>query len=155
MVNRMIRYMDDYPVMSMVTLPIAFWFGTTVLSGAIRKAKFQSAFAGGIFDDEEQQTGSPIGSYQIRTEGGSADDFTFRATANTAPTKRGTAVGDEIQAQPTGAPVRYDREYHDSVFFPNLEYKDNKQVLSQSYPAKVTDTYVFAGINGVNKIGMR
>ena len=155
MVNRVIRYMDDYPLMSMVTLPIAFFFGTTVISGMIRKAKFQSAFAGGIFDEEEQQTGSPIGSYQIRTEGGSPDDFTFRATANTAPTRRGTRVGDEIQAQPTGAPVRYDREYHDSVFFPNLNYKDNKQVLSQSYPAKVTDTYVFAGINGVNKIGMR
>ena len=155
MVNRMIRYMDDYPVMSMVTLPIAFFFGTTVISGVIRKAKFQSAFAGGIFDDEEQQTGSPIGSYQIRTEGGSPDDFMFRATASTAPTRRGTRVGDEIQAQPTGAPVRYDREYHDSIFLPNLNYKDNKQVLSQSYPAKVTDTYVFAGINGVNKIGMR
>ena len=51
--------------------------------------------------------------------------------------------------------MRYDKEYHDTVFFPNLDYKDNKQVLSQSYPAKVTDTYVFAGINGVNKIGMR
>jgi len=155
MVNRVIRYMDDYPLMSMVTLPIAFFFGTTVISGMIRKAKFQSAWAGGIFDEEEQQTGSPIGSYQIRTEGGSADDLTFRATANTAPTRRGTRVGDEIQAQPTGAPVRYDREYHDTVFLPNLNYKDNKQVLSQSYPAKVTDTYVFAGINGVNKIGMR
>lgn len=155
MVNRMIRYMDDYPAISMVTLPLAFWFGTTVLSGMIRKNKFQSAWAGGIFDDEEQQTGSPIGSYQIRTEGGSADDLTFRATASTAPTRRGTTVGDEIQARPSGAPVRYDRNYHESVFFPKLDYKDNKQVLSQSYPAKVTDTYVFAGINGLNKIGMR
>ena len=155
MVNRMIQYMDDYPLMSAVTLPIAFFFGTTVLSGVIRRARFQSAFAGGIFDDEEQQTGSPIGSYQIRTEGGSADDFMFRATASTAPTRRGTREGDEVQPRTTGAPVRYDREYHDTVFFPNLDYKDNKQVLSQSYPAKVTDTYVFAGINGVNKIGMR
>ena len=45
MVNRMIRYMDDYPVMSaMVTLPIAFWFGTTVLSGADSQGEIPKCF---------------------------------------------------------------------------------------------------------------
>lgn len=148
--NSLIKYIDKNPVASMIILPITFMAGAKLFTDVL-----PGLFGTGLFDDEEQQTGSPIGSYQLRTEGGSADDFTFRATANTAPIKRGTAVGEEIQSRPSGAPVRYDRNYHDSIFLPNLEYKDNKQVLSQSYPAKVTDTYVFAGINGVGKIGMR
>ena len=147
--NPLIKYIDRNPVTSVIVLPITFMLGAKLIT----KAAGLNGI--GLFDDQGQRNGSPIGSYQVRTEGGSADDFTFRATANTAPTKRGTRVGDEIQPRTEGAPVRYDREYHESVFFPNLDYTDNKQVLSQSYPAKVTDTYVFAGINGINKINMR
>lgn len=151
MKNALIKYIDRNPVASMIILPITFMAGARLFT----EARERGLFGIGLFDDKEQRNGSPIGSYQVRTEGGSADDFTFRATANTAPTRRGTAVGDEIQSRSEGGPVRYDREYHDSIFFPNLDYKDNKQVLSQSYPAKVTDTYVFAGINGISKINMR
>jgi len=148
--NSLIKYIDKNPVASMIILPITFMAGAKLVTDVL-----PGFFGTGLFDDQGQRNGSPIGSYQVRTEGGSADDFTFRATANTAPTKRGTRVGDEIQSRSEGGSVRYDREYHDSIFFPNLDYTDNKQVLSQSYPAKVTDTYVFAGINGINKINMR
>ena len=150
MKNALMKYIDRNPVASVIILPITFMAGAKLFTDLL-----PGFFGTGLFDDEEQRNGSPIGSYQVRTEGGSADDFTFRATANTAPTKRGTRVGDEIQSRSEGGSVRYDREYHDSIFFPNLDYKDNKQVLSQSYPAKVTDTYVFAGINGISKINMR
>ena len=91
----------------------------------------------------------------VRTEGGDASDLMFRATISSRPTGPGVREQEEIQARPIGPPVRYDRNYHDSIFLPNLDYQDNDQVVSQSYPASVTDTFVFAGINGINKIGMR
>lgn len=155
--NQLYRMIDEYPVLSFIALPIGINFAATMLAGAIRKNKTGSFFrgVGNVFEEDSTPISPMAGLGNIRTEGGDASDLMFRATASTAPTRRGTTVGDEIQAQPTGAPVRYDRNYHESVFFPNLNYKDNEPVISQSYPAKVKDTYVFAGINGINKIGMR
>lgn len=153
--NPVFDMIERNPIVSFFTVPILIGWGSSWVAGLVRKGKTGSYFRG-VFDDNSNDLSPMAGlGSSVRTEGGSIDDLTFRATANTAPIKRGTTVGDEIQALPIGPAVRYDRDYHESIFFPNLDYKDNKQVVSQSYPAKVTDTYVFAGISGINKIGMR
>lgn len=120
-----------------------------MISGLIRKGKTGNSMLGNLFDNESQGQ-SPLAG--VRTEGGDSSDLLFRATASTAPTKPGTTVGDEVQAQPEGGKIRYDRNYHDTVFFPNLDYQDNNTPIHQSYSSRVTDTYVFAGINGMNKL---
>lgn len=151
--NPLLDYVDRNPIAGFFIAPIVVYYGGNFVAGMIRKGKTGSFFSG-IFGDKEDQ--SPMaGIGQIRTEGGDASDLMFRATISSRPTGPGLTAHEEVQAQPTGAPVRYDREYHDSVFLPNLDYQDNKQVVTQSYPSKVTDTYVFAGINGLGKINMR
>ena len=107
----------------------------------------------GVFDKKEQL--SPMAALAIRKEGGSPDDLIFRATSSSRPAGPGTRVGDEIQPAMSTGRVRYDREYHDTVFLPNLDYKDNKDIYTIPTAPKVADTYVFAGIGGLNKINMR
>lgn len=119
-----------------------------MISSLVRKGKTGS-YMGNLFDNESQGQ-SPLAG--VRTEGGDSSDLLFRATASTAPTQPGTTVGDEVQARPEGGKIRYDRNYHDTVFFPNLDYQDNNTPIHQSYSNRVTDTYVFAGINGMNKL---
>lgn len=122
-----------------------------MISGLIRKGKTGNSMLGNLFDNESQGQ-SPLAGTGVRTEGGDASDLLFRATASTAPTQRGTTVGDEIQPRPEGGKIRYDRNYHDTLFFPNLNYQDNNTPIHQSYSNKVTDSYLFAGINGMNKL---
>ena len=146
--NPILDFADRNPVMGFFALPIAIHYGSQLISMMVRKGKTGDYF-GNLFNEETQ---SPLAGTGIRTEGGSSEDLLFRATASTAPTKRGTTVGDEIQSRPTGGHIRYDRNYHDSVFMPNLDYEDNNTPIHQSYSNKVTDSYVFAGISGMNKL---
>lgn len=154
--NPLFRMIHERPLLSFFATPIIINLGAQWLSATIRKGKTGSYFkgVGNVF--EQQDEISPMaGLGNIRSEGGDNSDLMFRATISNRETGPGATEYDEVQARPTGAPVRYDREYHDSIFFPNLDYKENKQVVSQSFPAKAVDTYVFAGINGINKINMR
>ena len=150
--NPILNFADRNPVLGFFAVPVVIHFGSKVLSAMIRKGKTGSYIrgVGSLFGEE--QTESPLAGANVRTEGGSADDLMFRATASTAPTKRGTTVGDEIQSRPTGGHVRYDRNYHDSIFMPNLDYTDNNKIITQNYSTKVADSYVFAGISGMNKL---
>jgi len=151
--NPLLDYVDRHPMVGFFVAPMALYYGGNFLAAVIRKGKTGSAWSG-IFDKKDEQ--SPMaGIGQVRTEGGDPSDLMFRATISSRPTGPGGREQDEIQRRPEGGNVRYDAEYHDSIFFPKLNYKDNKQIISQSYPAKVTDTYVFAGINGLGKIRMR
>lgn len=155
--NPLFRMIHERPVLSFFTMPIIVGVGSQWLSATIRKGKTGSYFqgVGNVFQESDEL--SPMAGFgnAIRTEGGDSSDLMFRATISSRETGPGASEYDEVQARPTGAPVRYDREYHDSIFFPNLDYKDNKQVITQEFPAKAVDTYVFAGINGINKINMR
>ena len=151
--NPILDFANRNPVLGFFAVPAVIHFGSKVLSAMIRKGKTGSYMRGiGSLFGEEPTNESPLAGANVRTEGGSADDLMFRATASTAPTKRGTTVGDEIQSRTQGGPIRYDRNYHDSIFFPNLDYKDNKEIITQSYSPSVTDSYVFAGIGGMNKL---
>jgi len=151
--NPILAFADRNPVLGFFAVPVVIHFGSKVLSAMIRKGKTGSYMRGiGSLFGEEPTNESPLAGANVRTEGGSADDLMFRATASTAPTKRGTTVGDEIQSRPPGGHVRYDRNYHDSVFMPNLDYTDNNKIITQNYNTKVADSYVFAGINGMNKL---
>lgn len=151
--NRLFQYVDNYPVASIFVLPIAMYAGANFLAGFIRLGKFQNALAGqGLFEEEPNELS--LGTI-IRKEGGDPSDFMFRATASDRPTGPGTREQDEIQARTTGADVRYDREYHDTIFLPPPNYKDNAETISASFPKPVTDTYIFAGINGLHKINRR
>ena len=132
------------PLVVFVALPI-------VVGYALSKSSNTALF--GIFDKKEQL--SPMAGPAIRKEGGSPDDFIFRATASDRPAGPGIRVGDEIQPFSSTGRVRYDREYHDTVFLPNLDYKANKDIYTIPSAPKVADTYVFAGISGLNKINMR
>ena len=151
--NPILAFADRNPVLGFFAVPVVIHYGSKVLSMMVRKGKTGSYIRGiGSLFGEEHTNESPLAGANVRTEGGSPDDLMFRATASTAPTKRGTTVGDEIQSRPTGGHVRYDRNYHDSVFMPNLDYTDNNKIISQNYSNKVTDSYVFAGISGMNKL---
>ena len=148
--NPLLNFADRNPLLGFFGVPVAIYYGSRMISSLIRKGKTGS-YIGNLFDNESQGQ-SPLAGTGVRTEGGDASDLLFRATASTAPTQRGTTVGDEIQARPEGGKIRYDRNYHDSVFFPNLNYKDNNTPIHQSYSNKVTDSYVFAGIGGMSKL---
>ena len=147
--NPILAFADRNPIIGFFGVPVMIYFGSVWVSAVVRKQKTGSSWMGNLFDPRPQESGL---AGAIRTEGGSPDDLMFRATASNAPTKRGTAVGDEIQSRTQGGPIRYDRNYHDSIFFPNLDYKDNKEIITQSYSPSVTDSYVFAGIGGMNKL---
>jgi hypothetical protein len=148
--NPILDFADRNPMIGFFIAPVVIYYGGVLTAAVIRKQKTGSAWLGGdLFDPRPQESGL---AGAIRTEGGSPDDLMFRATASNAQTKRVTAVGDEIQSRTQGGPIRYDRNYHDSIFFPNLDYKDNKEIITQSYSPSVTDSYVFAGIGGMNKL---
>lgn len=148
--NPLLNFADRNPLLGFFAVPIVIHYGSQLVSAMVRKAKTGS-YLGNLFP--EDQTQSPLAGLGALTEGGSPDDFMFRATASTAPTQRGTREGDEVQPRPEGGKIRYDRNYHDSVFFPNLDYQDNnKAPMHQGYSSKVTDSYVFAGIGGMNKL---
>lgn len=146
--NPLLDFADRNPLLGFFGVPIAIHYGSRMISSLVRKGKTGS-YMGNLFDNESQGQ-SPLAG--VRTEGGDSSDLLFRATASTAPTQPGTTVGDEVQARPEGGKIRYDRNYHDTVFFPNLDYQDNNTPIHQSYSNRVTDTYVFAGINGMNKL---
>jgi hypothetical protein len=155
--NPLFDMIDRNPIISFFAMPVLVGVGTTWLAASIRKGKTGSYFKGvnGLFDEEVTEVSPMAGFGNVRTEGGDASDLMFRATISSRPTGPGGSEYDDVIPRSTGTPVRYDRNYHDSIFLPNLDYQDNDQVVSQSYPASVTDTFVFAGINGINKIGMR
>ena len=150
--NPLLNFADRNPVLGFFAVPVVIHFGSVLVSALVRKGKTGSHMRGigSLFGEEH--TESPLAGANVRTEGGSADDLMFRATASTAPTKRGTTVGDEIQSRPPGGHVRYDRNYHESVFMPNLDYTDNNKIITNNYSTKVADSYVFAGISGMNKL---
>jgi hypothetical protein len=154
--NPILNYLDERPVVGFFMIPVIMHFGGVVVGGMVRKARFNSYFAGSSIFNTEDPTNPLAGlGNPTRTEGGSADDLMFRATISDRPTGPGQREQEEIQRRPEGAPVRYDVGYHDSIFFPKLDYKDNKQVMTQSLPSRATESYVFAGISGLNKINMR
>ena len=155
--NQLYRMIDEYPVLSFIAVPIGINFAATIVAGAVRKNKTGSFFrgVGNVFEEDSTPLSPMAGLGNIRTEGGDASDLMFRATASNRPTGPGGSEYDEVIPRSTGTPVRYDRNYHDTIFFPNLDYKDNKQVIDQSFSPKVTDSYVFAGIGGLNKLNMR
>lgn len=146
--NPLLDFADRNPLLGFFGVPIAIHYGSRMISSLVRKGKTGS-YIGNLFDNESQGQ-SPLAG--ARTEGGDASDLLFRATASTAPTQPGIRVGNEVQPRPEGGKIRYDRNYHDTVFFPNLDYQDNNTPIHQSYSNRVTDTYVFAGINGMNKL---
>ena len=146
--NPLLDFADRNPLLGFFGVPIAIHYGSRMISSLVRKGKTGS-YMGNLFDNESQGQ-SPLAG--TRTEGGDASDLLFRATASTAPTKPGISAGNEVQPRPEGGKIRYDRNYHDTVFFPNLDYQDNNTPIHQSYSNRVTDTYVFAGINGMNKL---
>ena len=131
------------PLVVFVALPIAVGYMFSQSSSGLF----------GIFDKQQQL--SPMAGPAIRKEGGSPDDSIFRATSRDRPAGPGARVGEEIQPAMSTGKVRYDREYHDTVFLPNLDYKPNKEIYTIPSAPKVADTYVFAGISGLNKINMR
>jgi len=145
--NPLLAFADRNPTLGFFLLPLTIHYGSSLVSALIRKGKTGS-YLGNLFGEKQE---SPLAGATL-TEGGSPDDLMFRATASTAPTKRGTSAYDEIQARPSGGHVRYDRDYHESVFMPNLNYTDNNTVIHQSYSPKVTDSHVFAGLSGMNKL---
>ena len=148
--NPMLDFADRRPILGFFGVPVAIYYGSRLISSLVRKGKTGS-YIGNLFDNESQGQ-SPLAGAGVRTEGGDSSDLLFRATASTAPTQRGTTVGDEIQPRPEGGKIRYDRNYHDSLFFPNLNYQDNNTPIHQSYSSSVKDSYVFAGIGGMNKL---
>jgi len=149
--NPLLAFADRNPMIGFFGLPVAIYYGSVLVSAMIRKGKTGEYLAGNPFGREDRE--GALSGLGALTEGGSPDDMMFRATASTAPTKRGTTVGEEIQSRPPGGKIRYDRNYHDSVFMPNLNYIDNNNTpIHQSYDSKVTDSYVFAGISGMNKL---
>ena len=147
--NPILNFAYKYPIAGFFALPVVIAYGGVWVSAVVRKGKTGSYF-GSLFADNSQE--SSLAGRGIRTEGGSDIDLMFRATASTAPTAPGTRVGDEIQPRPEGGHIRYDRNYHDSVFLPNLDYEDNDRPIYQNYSPKVTDSYIFAGIGGMNKL---
>ena len=149
--NPLLNFADRNPLQGFFGVPIAIHYGSMMISSLVRKGKTGSYILGNLFENENQGQ-SPLAGTGVRTEGGDASDLIFRATASTAPTRSGTAVGDEIQPRPEGGHIRYDRNYHDSLFFPNLDYQDNNTPIHQSYSPSVKDSYVFAGINGMSKL---
>ena len=149
--NPLLAFADRSPMLGFFGVPVAIYYGSVLVSAMIRKGKTGSYIAGNPFAPEDAE--GALAGLGALTEGGSPSDMVFRATASTAPTKRGTTVGDEIQSRPQGGNIRYDRNYHDSVFMPNLDYEDNNpSAVHQTYGNKVTDSYVFAGISGMNKL---
>ena len=102
--------------------------------------------------EEEPRPVNPLGAAKLRAEGGEPSDLMFRATISDRPTGPGGTAYDEIQPRPVSAPVRYDRAYHDEGFLPKIDFKDTRATYTAPRNAKIEDSYVFAGINGIRKL---
>ena len=129
-------------------LPAAIHYGAVWVSAIVRKGKTGS-YLGNLFGETHQEARS-LKRYQNR--GGDADDLMFRATASTAPTQPGTRVGDEINHDPK-ADTSDTMKTTTTLSSSQPNYSDNnEQPIHQSYSPRVTDSYVFAGIGGMNKL---
>jgi hypothetical protein len=104
----------------------------------------------GIGAGEEEEQVNPLSG--VRTEGGDDLDMMFRAHAPTGPATSDLSEFEQIQPRPTGAPVRYDEEYHDRVFFSTPSYVANDRPVTQTRNPNVNQSFVFAGMNGLSKI---
>lgn len=153
--NKVLNTLDTFPIASFFVVPVLLGLAGKQVALMIRRAKYGDSMLGNIFASEKEVSPFEGIGTVIRTEGGSPEDLMFRATASDRPTDPGLTAYEAIHPMSQGTPVRYDRNYHDTIFFPNLDYKDNKQVIDQSFSPKVTDSYVFAGIGGLNKLNMR
>ena len=150
--NALFDFAHSRPVLSFFVVPIGINLVAGYMQGIIRTAKTGSPFLGVGAGEEDLRPVNPLGATKVRAEGGEPSDLMFRATISDRPTGPGTAVGDEIQPQPRGAPVRYDRAYHDEGFLPKIGFKDTRATYTAPRSSKVEDSYVFAGMNGLSKL---
>lgn len=146
--NKILDFSDKYPVLAFFIVPIGIGFGGTFLSATIRKYKTGSVFRGIAAGEDE----TPNLLSGRRTEGGDELDMIFRAHAPTGPASEGVSDYEMIQRQPGPAPVRYDEDYHDVGFFSDATYSPNQGTITQPTAANVKQSFVFAGLNGINKI---
>jgi hypothetical protein len=146
--NRVLEFSDRYPIVAFFVVPMGMNIGATFLHGMIRKHQTGSAFQG-IGAGEEDETNMLAG---LRTEGGDDKDMWFRATAPTGTANFGISEAEEIHGRPTGAPVRYDEAYHDVGFFTDVSYTPNQGSITQPRHASVKQSFVFAGLDGMNKV---
>ena len=147
--NRILDFADRYPLLAFFVVPVGMNLGATFLHGTIRKYKTGSAFSG-IGAGEEEEEVNPLSG--VRTEGGDDLDMMFRAHAPTGPATSDLSEFEQIQPRPTGAPVRYDEEYHDRVFFSTPSYVAKDNPVTQTRNPTVDQSFVFAGMNGLSKI---
>jgi hypothetical protein len=150
--NALFDFAHSRPVLSFFVVPIGINLVAGYMQGIIRTAKTGSPFLGVGAGEEDSRPVNPLGATKLRAEGGEPSDLMFRATISDRPTGPGTAVGDEIQPRPSGAPVRYDRAYHDEGFLPKIGFKDTRATYAAPRSSKVEDSYVFAGMNGLSKL---
>ena len=154
--NRVLEFADRYPMVAFFVVPVGMNLAAGFVHAMIRKHKTGSAWQGiaaGEDDDSASNPLSGLGNRRIRTEGGDDMDMLFRAHAPTGPATSGSSEYEEIQPRPTGTDVRYDINYHDTRFLPSLDTTDNTgAAISQSRSASAEQSFVFAGMNGLNKI---
>lgn len=150
--NALFDFAHRRPVLSFFVVPIGINLVAGYMQGIIRTAKTGSPFLGVGAGEEEPRPVNPLGAAKLRAEGGEPSDLMFRATISDRPTGPGGTAYDEIQPRPTGAPVRYDRAYHDEGFLPKIGFKETRAAYTAPRSAKIEDSYVFAGINGIRKL---
>ena len=88
--NPLLAFADRNPMIGFFGLPVAIYYGSVLVSAMIRKGKTGEYLAGNPFGREDRE--GALSGLGALTEGGSPDDMMFRATASTAPTKRGTTT---------------------------------------------------------------
>ena len=145
--NKILNFADQYPIVAFFAVPIGMNVGATFFQALIRKYKTGSMLKGIGAGEEENEMNLLSG---LRTEGGDDLDMMFRAHAPTGPATSGVSEFEHIQPRPMGAPVRYDEAYHDRVFFSTPSYTPNADVLTQPTNARVDQSFVFAGMNGLS-----
>ena len=137
--NRVFQFVADYPIVAFFVVPV----GIKLAGTATRMV-----------------TG--LGSHHINaddmgnvvTEGGDAADMMFRATSNPRGPAPGTGTWETVMPSPTQQPVRYDPAYHDErwLFDPSIP-EPAPRAVSQKGIAKEYDTTIFAGVQGLGKLG--
>jgi hypothetical protein len=147
--NKVLKFADQYPIVAFFAVPIGMNVGATFFQAVIRRYKTGSMFLGIGAGEEENQMNPLAG---VRTEGGDDLDMMFRAHAPTGPATSGVSEFEQIQPRPVGSPVRYDESYHDRVFFSTPSYTANAGTVTQPTNARVDQSFVFAGMNGLSKI---
>ena len=98
--NPILRFADNNPILAFFVVPVAMNVVGRAITMTIRTAKH----------------GSPLSA--IMPNQGDSDGLTALGY-----TGGGTADADMIQPRPSGAPVRYDEMYRDTVMLPDPTYK--------------------------------